>query len=105
MAGAATLVQAIRQYGHLAVQVDPLGTADYYPMAGFFYSSRILEKFAAPTAGESLIRIKLYSPEEQMQRDRLGERLCKALGEGELQRLLDQGDQLDLLDAEQLARP
>src|SRR5688500_2844054 len=27
VAGAATLVQAIRQYGHLAVQVDPLGTA------------------------------------------------------------------------------
>src|SRR5687768_3406690 len=27
VAGAATLVQAIRQYGHLAVRVDPLGTA------------------------------------------------------------------------------
>jgi hypothetical protein len=42
---------------------------------------------------------------EQMQRDRLGEKLGEALGADELQRLLEQGDQLDLLDAEQLARP
>lgn len=50
---------------------DPLSTADYYSLAGFFYSSRILEKFNAPTAGESLMRIKLFSPEEQTKRDQL----------------------------------
>jgi hypothetical protein len=42
---------------------------------------------------------------EQMQRDRLGEKLGETLGMAELQRLLDQGAQLDLADAEQLARP
>jgi len=42
---------------------------------------------------------------EQMQWDRLMEKLSEALGVGELQRLIDQGAQLDLLDAEQLARP
>jgi predicted ATPase len=42
---------------------------------------------------------------EQLQRDRLGERLWGALGKDEFERLLEQGDQLDLLDAEQLARP
>ena len=40
---------------------------------------------------------------EQMQRDRLGERLAGALGAAELQRLLEQGGALDLVDAGQLA--
>lgn len=50
---------------------DPLTTADYYSLAGFFFSSRILEKFADPTAGESLMRIDLLSPEEQERRNQL----------------------------------
>jgi len=47
---------------------DPIMAADYYSLAGFFYSSRILEKFAAPTAGESLMRINVLSPVEQQRR-------------------------------------
>lgn len=41
---------------------------------------------------------------EQMQRDRLGERLSAALGKPEYERLLAQGETLDLADAEQLSR-
>jgi hypothetical protein len=40
---------------------------------------------------------------EQMQRDRLGERLIEALGEDEYRRLLGQGADLDLEDARHLA--
>jgi hypothetical protein len=40
---------------------------------------------------------------EQMQRDRLGERLAEALGEDEYRRLLEQGADLDLEDARHLA--
>jgi hypothetical protein len=40
---------------------------------------------------------------EQMQRDRLGERLTEALGEDEYGRLLEQGADLDLEDARHLA--
>jgi predicted ATPase/DNA-binding winged helix-turn-helix (wHTH) protein len=40
---------------------------------------------------------------EQMQRDRLGERLAKSLGEDEYHRLLEQGADLDLEDARHLA--
>lgn len=42
---------------------------------------------------------------EQMQRDRLEDKLSAAFGKAELQRLLEQGAQLDLLDAGRLARP
>ena len=50
---------------------DPISTADYYSLAGFFYSSRILDKFAAPTAGEALMRIGLLSADEQQRRNDL----------------------------------
>lgn len=40
---------------------------------------------------------------EEMQRDRLGERLTEALGEDEYRRLLEQGASLDLEDARHLA--
>jgi cytochrome c553/mono/diheme cytochrome c family protein len=50
---------------------DPIATADYYALAGFFYSSRILDKFAAPTAGESLMRIRLLSTGEEQRRSDL----------------------------------
>jgi uncharacterized protein DUF1553/uncharacterized protein DUF1549 len=50
---------------------DPIATADYYALAGFFYSSRILEKFAAPTAGESLMRVRLLSADEEQRREQL----------------------------------
>jgi mono/diheme cytochrome c family protein/cytochrome c553 len=50
---------------------DPIATADYYALAGFFYSSRILERFAAPTAGEALMRIRLLSAEQEQRRTEL----------------------------------
>ncbi|SFH57092.1 PSD1 and planctomycete cytochrome C domain-containing protein [Planctomicrobium piriforme] len=50
---------------------DPISTADYYSLAGFFFSSRILDKFAHPTQGEKLMRIDLVSPEDQKRRDEL----------------------------------
>src|SRR4030095_14899747 len=40
-----------------AHQVAPITTADYYGLAGFFFSSHILAKFSAPTEGERLMRI------------------------------------------------
>jgi cytochrome c553 len=47
---------------------DPITTADYYSLAGFFFSSRILEKFQPPTEGEKLMRIPLESPAERARR-------------------------------------
>lgn len=55
---------------------DPLSTADYYAMAGFFFSSHILDKFAHPTAGEKIMRIPLLSPQEQSRREALQQRLA-----------------------------
>ncbi|MBI3875811.1 MAG: PSD1 domain-containing protein [Verrucomicrobia bacterium] len=54
---------------------DPLTQRDYYGLAGFFFSSHILAKFAAPTAGEAIMRIPLASPAEQAQRDELQKRI------------------------------
>ncbi len=56
---------------------DPLSTADYYAMAGFFFSSRIIEKFNAPTAGESLMRIDLLSPAEQKKRQEIQSQIAE----------------------------
>ncbi len=55
---------------------DPITTADYYGLAGFFFSSHILERFAAPTAGESLMRIEILSPEEQARRNELNQQIA-----------------------------
>ncbi|WP_051946381.1 PSD1 and planctomycete cytochrome C domain-containing protein [Verrucomicrobium sp. BvORR106] len=55
---------------------DPLSTADYYAMAGFFFSSHILDKFAHPTAGEKIMRIPLLSPQQQGRRVELQQRLA-----------------------------
>lgn len=41
---------------------DPLTTRDYYAMAGFFFSSRILDQFTPPGAGEIPMRSMLLSP-------------------------------------------
>jgi Protein of unknown function (DUF1553)/Protein of unknown function (DUF1549)/Planctomycete cytochrome C len=48
---------------------DPIPTADYYGLAGIFFSSRILDKFAAKTAGENPMRIPLLSPAELAKRE------------------------------------
>ncbi|MDA0660387.1 MAG: PSD1 and planctomycete cytochrome C domain-containing protein [Planctomycetota bacterium] len=46
---------------------DPFTTRDYHAMAGFFYSSRILENFTPPGAGEEPLRIDLMTPAELSQ--------------------------------------
>ncbi|MDB6169842.1 MAG: Protein of unknown function (DUF1553)/Protein of unknown function (DUF1549)/Planctomycete, partial [Verrucomicrobia bacterium] len=56
---------------------DPITTRDYYGMAGIFFSSRILEKFASKGAGESLMRIPLLSPEQTATRNRTRQRLAE----------------------------
>lgn len=43
---------------------DPITTQDYYGLAGIFFSSRILDRFAAKSAGEKLMRIPLLSKDE-----------------------------------------
>ena len=69
VAGAATLVQAIRQYGHLAVQVDPLGTdplgaAELTPEFHGILESDLAQVPGAalgvddPTAAEAITRLR-----------------------------------------------
>lgn len=54
---------------------DPIATADYYGLAGMFFSSHILDKFAVPSAGEKLMRISLVAPQERAKREELARRL------------------------------
>lgn len=54
---------------------DPITVRDYYGMAGFFFSSRILAKFQSKGEGEKLMRIALLSPEEKARRDEAQKRL------------------------------
>ncbi len=56
---------------------DPLTTKDYYAMAGIFFSSRILENFAAKGAGEKLMRIPLLSAEQRAERDQMRNRITE----------------------------
>ena len=55
---------------------DPIATADYYGLAGMFFSSHILDKFAAPSAGEKLMRISLQAPADKARREQLTQRLA-----------------------------
>lgn len=56
---------------------DPLTTRDYHAMAGFFYSSRILENFTPPGAGEEPLRIELMTHEERSQQAALRQRISE----------------------------
>lgn len=56
---------------------DQLSTADYYAMAGFFFSSRILNNFADPTAGETLMRIDILSSDAKAKREQLQAELAQ----------------------------
>jgi mono/diheme cytochrome c family protein len=42
---------------------DPLSQADYYAMAGMFFSTHILAHLAAKGAGESIMKVPLFKPE------------------------------------------
>jgi hypothetical protein len=54
---------------------DPFTMRDYYGMAGFFFSSRILARFQSKGEGEKLVRIALLSPEEKARREEAQKRL------------------------------
>lgn len=54
---------------------DPISTADYYALSGFFFSSHIIDQFSHPTAGEKLMRIPLLSPEELQHREQVQAKL------------------------------
>jgi hypothetical protein len=56
---------------------DPIPTADYYSMAGIFFSSHILSKLAAKGAGESLMYIPLASRAELERRKKREERIAQ----------------------------
>ncbi len=44
---------------------DPITSRDYYGLAGFFFSSHILDKFAAKGEGERIMRTPLLSPNDR----------------------------------------
>ncbi|HTD86344.1 MAG TPA: DUF1549 domain-containing protein [Candidatus Binatia bacterium] len=54
---------------------DPISTADYYGMAGIFFSSHILPGPGAKTAGSPVLRIPLASREELERRQQEEKRL------------------------------
>jgi mono/diheme cytochrome c family protein len=54
---------------------DPIGTDDYYGLAGIFFSSHILAETGPPTAGPPMLRVPLASPEELQARARRDERM------------------------------
>lgn len=56
---------------------DPLGTADYYGLAGIFFSSRIIDSPGAKTAGTPVTRIVLATAAQQDARKRHAARLAE----------------------------
>jgi mono/diheme cytochrome c family protein len=57
---------------------DPIPTADYYGMAGIFFSTHILPKMTPKGAGENMLRIPLLSAEEMAKRDKYNADLAAA---------------------------
>jgi cytochrome c553 len=56
---------------------DPLTNADYYSLAGIFFSSHILAKFQSKGEGEKVARWPLLTPEQLAQRDAAQKRLVE----------------------------
>ncbi len=56
---------------------DPLTQADYYGMAGIFFSSHILPKLTPKGQGENILRIPLISAAEQERRKAREDRVTK----------------------------
>ena len=56
---------------------DPIPTADYYGLAGIFFSSRILDQFASKSNGESIMRIPLLSKDGMAKRETAKQRLAE----------------------------
>ncbi len=55
---------------------DPISTKDYYGLAGFFFSTHILDKFTPKGAGENIQRVALVSPEEEAYRKQYAAKLA-----------------------------
>ena len=70
---------------------DPITQRDYYGMAGFFFSSRILARFASKGDGERLARWPLLPAEELQRRELAKQRIAEidAILSGSLQPLTD----------------
>ncbi len=56
---------------------DPIPTADYYSLAGIFFSSHILPKLAPKGSGEFLLRIPLAAPAELDRRTQREARIAR----------------------------
>ncbi len=56
---------------------DPFTTREYHALAGFFYSSRILENFTPPGAGEEPMRIDLTEPHVREQQTHKQRRIAE----------------------------
>jgi len=54
---------------------DPIETADYYALSGFFYSSRILDHFQPASSGEKLMRIPLVPAKDRGEFESLKKKL------------------------------
>jgi hypothetical protein len=56
---------------------DPIGTKDYYGLAGFFFSTHILAKFTPKGAGEDIMRTAIAPPSELEARKKHAARLIE----------------------------
>jgi Protein of unknown function (DUF1549)/Protein of unknown function (DUF1553) len=68
---------------------DPIPTADYYSLAGIFFSTHILPNVGPKTDGPPMLRIPLGTPEEIRRRARFQEQIAEA--EKRLQSLTKNG--------------
>src|SRR6185369_14021871 len=60
---------------------NPITTADYYGLAGVFFSTHILPDVGAPTEGSPVLRIALASPSELAERTRRAAREQELAGQ------------------------
>ena len=67
---------------------DPIPTADYYSLAGIFFSSHILPKMASKGEGERLLRIPLISEAELAARKQREDRIAEL--EKQIEKLTDE---------------
>jgi mono/diheme cytochrome c family protein len=68
---------------------DPISTADYYSMAGIFFSSHIIPKLTPKGAGETMLRIPLISKAETERRKQRETRMAEL--EKQIEKLQDDG--------------
>jgi hypothetical protein len=73
---------------------DPISSADYYGLAGIFFSTHILPNVGAKTAGPPMLRIPLATPEEVAKREAYNKQLASL--EGNLKFLRDRADEQKL---------